>query len=124
MNLTELLTWIWSVLNSPAAITAIAGGLLWLLNRMYTRKPTWVRYEGTIIAAIKAAEKAIPDEVENKSLLRLNNALQYVLDLYAKIEGKRADEATQAELAEGIQIIHAKLEAAGNLDKPTEEATA
>ena len=124
MNFTELLIWIWSILNSPAAITAIAGGLLWLLNRMYTRKPTWVRYEGTIIAAIKAAEKAIPDDVENKSLLRLNNALQTVLDLYAKIEGKRADEATQAEMAEGIQIIHAKLEAAGNLDKPAEEATA
>jgi len=109
---------IWSVLNSPAVIALLAGGFLWLLNRLYAARPAWQAFEGSIIAAVKWAEKEIPDDTPNKSLAKLNAALGYVLKVYEELRGKPADADTQAELREGIQIVHAELEASGNLDKP------
>jgi len=108
----------WDVLNSPAVIAIIAAGLLWLLNKLYAAKPAWQAFEGTIIAAVKWAEKEIPDDTPNKALNRLNAALNYVVKVYEEARGKPADAKVKAELREGIQIVHAELEASGNLDKP------
>ena len=52
MNWTALLQVAWDVINSPAVIALMAGGLLWLLNRLYAAKPAWQAFEGTIIAAV------------------------------------------------------------------------
>ena len=108
----------WDVINSPAVIALLAGGLLWLLNKLYAAKPAWQAFEGTIIAAVKWAEKEIPDDTPNKALNRLNAALNYVVKVYEESRGKPADAKVKAELREGIQIVHAELEASGNLDKP------
>ena len=112
----------WNVLNSPAVIALLAGGLLWLLNRLYAARPAWQAFEGSIIAAVKLAEKEIPDGTPNKALSRLDAALNYVLKVYEEARGKPADAKTKAELREGIQIVHAELEASGVLDshKPGE----
>jgi len=115
MNMTAILEAVWAALNSPAGITAVAGLILWALNRLYARKPAWKAYEGTIISGIKFAEKRIPDDTENKSLNRLDHALRYVLKAYEEINGKRASEKTAAELKEGIQVKHADLESSGAL---------
>ena len=122
MNWTAFLQVAWDVVNSPAVITLIAGGLLWLLNRLYAAKPAWQAFEGTIIAAVKWAEKEIPDDTPNKAFNRLNAALNYVLKVYEEARGKPAGAQTKNELREGIQIVHAELEASGNLDAPVEEA--
>ena len=116
MNWTALLQVAWDVINSPAVIALMAGGLLWLLNRLYAAKPAWQAFEGTIIAAVKWAEKEIPDDTPNKSFNRLNAALNYVLKVYEEARGRPADAQTKNELREGIQIVHAELEASGNLD--------
>ena len=122
MNVETITNGIWTVLNSPVVVMVLAGGLLWLLNRLYAAKPAWQAFEGTIIAGVKWAEKEIPDDAPNKSLSRLDAALNYVLRVYEEARGKQADTQTQAQLREGIQIVHAELEASGNLDKtaPTE----
>ena len=109
----------WSVLNSPAVIAVLAGGLLWLLNRVYAARPAWQAFEGTIIAAVKWAEKEVRDDNPNTALSRLDAALNYVLKVYEEARGKPADAKTEAELREGIQIVHAELEASGVLDRPT-----
>ena len=106
---------LWTVLNSPAGIAALAGLILWALNRLYAAKPEWRQYEGSIIAAIKFAEKEIPDDVPNKSLQRLDTALKYVLQVYEQTNGRRATPDAEANLKEGIQIVHSTLEANGNL---------
>ena len=118
MNWTAFLQVAWDVVNSPAVIALMAGGLLWLLNRLYAAKPAWQAFEGTIIAAVKWAEKEIPDDTPNKAFNRLNAALNYVLKVYEEARGKPADAKTKQELREGIQIVHAELEASGNLDAP------
>jgi hypothetical protein len=105
----------WDVLNSPAVIALMAGGLLWLLNRLYAAKPAWQAFEGTIIAAVKFAEKEIPDDTPNKALYRLNAALNYVVKVYEEARGKPVDAQTKAELREGIQIVHNELDAQGVL---------
>ena len=122
MDFSSICQVIWNVLNSPAVIALLAGGMLWLLNRLYAAKPAWQAFEGTIIAAVKWAEKEIPDDTPNKALNRLNAALNYVTKVYEQARGKPADSKVQTELREGIQIVHAELEASGNLDKaaPTE----
>ena len=114
MNWTTILQVAWDVVNSPALIALAAGGLVWLLNRLYAEKPAWQAFEGTIIAAVKWAEKEIPDDASNKAVKRLDAALAYVLKVYEDARGT-ADARTRQEMREGIQIVHAELEAAGNL---------
>lgn len=124
MNWYTILNVAWDVLNSPAGITVMAGGLLWLLNRLYAAKPAWQAFEGTIIAAVKWAEKEIPADTPNKAFNRLNAALNYVLKVYQEARGKSASAETKNDLREGIQIVHAELEASGSLEgpAPVEEA--
>jgi hypothetical protein len=105
----EYITKIWEYLNTPLAITVIGSIVAFFLSKLWTAKPVWQKYEGTIIAAIKAAEKAVPDNSENKSVKRLDEALQYVLKVYEKANGKATEDIVQ-ELSEGIQIVHNKLE--------------
>lgn len=111
----DVLQIVWQALNSPIGIAAVAGLVLWLLNRLYALKPAWKRFEGTIIAAIKYAEKEIPDDTGNKALSRLDAALRYVVKVYEEATDKRATPKIVADLKEGIQIKHAELEAAGVL---------
>lgn len=101
---------IWEIVNSPVAITLAAMLLVYLLNRLYARKPLWQQWEGTIITAVKMAEKAIPDDVENKAFKRLNEALQYVVRVYEEARGMPPTPEQIDELREGIQIKHAELE--------------
>ncbi len=104
-------------LNSPIAITAVAALALFGLNRLYSKQPLWKKYEGTIVAAIKFAEKKIPDDTENKSLAKLDDALEYVLAVYAKVNAKRPSAKIEHELREGITLTHEVLEKRGSLRK-------
>jgi hypothetical protein len=115
MNGTDILTLLWTAVNSPFGYMTAAAVLLWLLNRLYAAKPGWAAYEGTIISAVKFAEKEIPDDVPNKGLARLDSALKYVLKVYEEVNGKRATTQTAATLKEGIQIVHDNLQANGTL---------
>jgi len=115
MNAETIWNLVWTALNTPVGITVVAGIFLWLLNRLYAAKPGWASYEGAIISGIKFAEKEIPDGSPNKGLARLDAALKYVLKVHEEANGKRATPKLAAEIKEGIQITHDKLEAAGTL---------
>jgi len=115
MTAEQVLTVLWGVLNTPVVITAIAAAALYGLNRLYTAKPAWKKFEGTIITAIKYAEKVVPDDTTNKSLGRLDTALNYVLRVYEEVKGREAPPVVAAELREGVQIVHDELETRGTL---------
>jgi hypothetical protein len=115
MNVETILSAAWAALNSPAGIAVVAGLVLWLLNRVYAARPEWQKYEGAIISAVKFAEKDIPDSTPNKGLARLDAALRYVIRAYEEATGRRASPTVTADLKEGIQITHARLEAQGAL---------
>ncbi len=76
MSGKEVMSLIWSAVNSPIGYVAAAAILVYLLNRLYASKPAWEAYEGTIISAVKFAEKEIPDGTENSGLAKLDAALE------------------------------------------------
>jgi hypothetical protein len=115
MTLEAVLSGLWAALNSPLGIALVAALALWGLNRLYAKKPAWKKYEGHIIAAVKAAEKVIPDGSANTSVRRFDEALKYVLAIYEQVEKGAPDQATLLALREGINLKHAELEAAGQL---------
>jgi hypothetical protein len=107
---------IWTLMNTEAVVVAIASIVGWLLVKLYAAKPEWQKWEGTIIAAVKQAEKAVPDE--QRGWQKFDKALKYVLTVYNATKGHRPSKKVEADLREGIQIVHADLEANGQLNKP------
>lgn len=112
-----IFTFVWDGLNTPAGVAAVAGVFLWVLNRVYAKRPAWKNLEGTIISAVRLAEKNIPDDTKNKSLARLDDALGYVVKVYETANGKKPSRKVRNELLEGVQMMHSKLETAGLLNK-------
>ena len=115
MDWTTILATLWAAINSPAGITAMAGVLIWALNKIYESKHLWQKYEGSVIAAIRFAEKNIDDATPNAGLAKLDAALQYVLKVYEQSAGRRATQAEIAQFTNGIQIVHNGLDAEGLL---------
>jgi len=113
-----VLTFVWATLNTPAGIAVLASVVVFAVNKLYARKPLWKKYQGSVIAAIKFAEKEIPDGSANKAVYRLDTALKYVLRVIEAVEG-RLSESQVRELKEGLQVTHAELEAKGTLNAPT-----
>jgi len=117
LNIIDFLKTVWAAMNSPIGITVAAGIVAWLLERVFLALPAWKAYEGTIIGAIKYAEKEIPDDTENKSLARLDAAIKYVLEVYQACGERPPSPRLLSDLRETISVKHAELEAAGNLAK-------
>ena len=115
----KIMAIVWSFLNSPFGLGMVVTAVIWIGAKIYAARPSWRKYEGAIIEAIKFAEKEIPDDTPNKAAGRINAALQYVLKIHREVNNRGATPEELAELKEGIRIMHAELEANGNLTKPT-----
>lgn len=115
----EIVEKLWDLLNSPAGIVFVAAALLYALNKIYDRRPAWRAFEGSIISAIKFAEKIISDDTKNAGLQKCDEALRYVVKVYAETRGKAPNRKLVESLREGVKIIHAQLEAAGTLGGST-----
>ena len=115
MSWEFVLAGVWEVLNSPVGVSLVASGVLWAINKLYTAKPAWQAYEGALIKAVQWSEREIPDDTANKHLKRADRALQYALKAYERLEGKRADARMTEQLAQGLEVVHTDLEAAGVL---------
>lgn len=105
----------WEIVNEPAFIAGLAGALLWALNKLFAWKPTWERWKGTVIRAIKFAEAEIPDDADSKAARRLDAALQYAIKVIEAAEGRTVKHREREELRDGISRVHAEMEAAGNV---------
>lgn len=115
MDWSQIVELVWSAVNSPAGITFIVGAVIFLLNKLYAKKPGWKKFEGLLMAGVKHAEKAIPDGTENTGLRKFDAALKFVLKVYTKTEGKLPSVKLVKELKEGINLVHDKLEGEGKL---------
>jgi len=114
--LQPILAAIWVFINSPAGITLMATLALAALNLIAQKKPTWAKYEGHIVHAVKTAEKAIPNDTPNAALARLDMALQYVIKVYENANGRAPSDKVVHELKEGINLVHRDLEASDKSD--------
>jgi hypothetical protein len=108
-----MLDFIVRVLNADAVIALIPTvGLMivaWATRR--SSKATRVaelvaKYSGTIISGIKQAEKAIPDDADNKAIRRLDMALQYVVKVIEQYERKQLGSDERGAIESAISEIH------------------
>jgi hypothetical protein len=103
------------LLESPAVQTAVIGAIAWAFVKLFERKTEWVKYKGYIIAAVKFAEKSVPDDAENKALRRMDEALKRFITLY-EIAEKAAPTATLLDTVRAqISVVHDQLESEGTL---------
>ncbi|HSW00021.1 MAG TPA: hypothetical protein VLI39_07605 [Sedimentisphaerales bacterium] len=102
---------LWAVMNSPFVISTLAALFVALLNWAYARKPWLSKYEGTLIAAVKYAEKTIPDGTPNKALARLDEALKYALRVIETRTGVPLSAVEVSAVVERLQVVHSEVEA-------------
>lgn len=101
--------WIWKFLNSPVGVSIVSLVVAYALGRLWKAKPEWrkvfEKYRPYFFDAIRAAEKAIPDDTENKSAKRLDEALKYLLgfpfleDVHEDILLRAIEQAHEIESA-------------------------
>lgn len=106
MNTETIITF----MNTPIGY-AIAGFIiLFVINKIFSAKPRWAKYEGYMISAVKFAEKAIGDKTENAGLARADSALKYFIKSYTEAKGKKPSTKLIEKVQEGLPIVHDKLE--------------
>ena len=120
MNTTELLEIVNDLFHSPIGFSLLWVGLVtlffWLASRFNPFQEKWKQYEGSIITAIRLAEREIPDDTPHKGLARLDAALKFVLKAYAEANhGKHPSADLTEQLKQAIQIKHDELERRGSL---------
>lgn len=88
--------------QSQGFIGVLLAAWAYAAAKLFTRKPKWRvyydQYRGVLIAAVRYAEKAIPDDVEDKSAKRLDAALKYTLQIIG--------QADQASLSQAVNVVH------------------
>ena len=106
--------WLWTMLNSPVAATVIASILAAILGKIFLAKPEWKvvyeKYKPAFMAAVKYAEKLIPDETPSAGLRRLDVALQKVVEIDAALNSVPTPILTQV-----MNMVHAEAESGGNI---------
>lgn len=120
MNIAELFDALNSLFNSAFGFAVVWAAFVslffWLSSKFNPFQEKWREWEGSIITAIKLAEKEIPDDVPNAGLARLDAALRFVLKAYADANnGKQPSAKLIEQLKQGIQIKHAELDRFGGL---------
>jgi len=102
---------IWTFVNSPLGLSANGFILVFLLGKMFTAKPKWKvyadKYKPLLIAAVKKAEKEIDDDCANRSLLRLDVAMKFILAVDSKLD--------HSALKDAITAVHAEAEKDKNI---------
>ncbi len=117
---SELAKALWVFFNSAPGVAMMGVVVAAIMKRIFMKRPDWWAWEGTIIAAIKYAEKAIDPtkDPKVKSLAKLDTALQYILRVYEEQKGitsYQTPESVINDFKEGIQITQQEMEVEGTL---------
>ena len=103
-----------AVLNSTAVQMLIFAGIIYVGGKLFGKFPKirkfYVKYKGEMIRVIKMVESEIADNTDNKSLLRLDKALQYMIMLVEKRENRILSDSEKDELRTTISEVHNEIE--------------
>jgi len=109
------------LLNTQAAQTIIIAGLIYLFGKLTIKVPSikvfYDKYKGEMARIVKLVEVEIPDNTNNKSLHRLDLALQYVIQLIETKENRKLSDAEVLEVRSAISEVHLEVQASGGLNK-------
>jgi hypothetical protein len=119
-SLTDILTaFTNSVFGFLLGMASVFVLVFWTLGKIDPFNEKWRQWEGSIITAIKRAEKKVPSETPHAGATKLNTALDHVLKDYADANGgKKPAKRLRQQLRQGIQTKHAELDRFGELSKP------
>ena len=99
-----------TIITSNAAIAVVVGALAaWFIK--WTGTSTGEKYKdwwGYALWAVKMAEKAIPDDSDNKGLKKLDYACKLFVDKYEKATGKAIE--TDGDLSAVANLIEQAVE--------------
>ena len=111
-----------NLLSTNAAIALIVGAFAtYIIKWLATNQGEQFRkYEGWAIAAVKAAEKAIPDDVPHKGAAKLDYALRLFTKKYEQAVGHEVGADESAKIDAWLSEIHEVLAEAGTL-QPAEK---
>ena len=110
----EVIQVVWTALNTPAGVAFIASVFIYILNKLFSYKPTWKKiyekWEGSLVSAIKFAEKTIDDKSENKSQRKLDQALKYMIKVFEDTKGRMPKRKELEAIKEGLNKKHSELD--------------
>lgn len=93
------------VVNSPLVVAIVSGLFLSLVTHLFTRNPAWVtyydKYKGAFFDAVRAAERAIPDDTANVAMARADFAMKLLLRIEPALTNARA-----IDLQRGLSAAH------------------
>ena len=119
MSWKDILQMVWDLINSGPGITMIAAILLYLLNKLWAKKPKWKalyeEYEGALISAVKGAERL----AEGAGKEKLEKALELVVEVLERNVGRTATESEKVALTIALGKAHDKLEESGVIKNPS-----
>lgn len=104
-----------NILNQPVVVTFIVTGFAWLIAKLFTAKPEWIKYEGFMISAVKFAEKEIPDGTINAGLARADAALKAFIAAYERQYKAHPTQKLVDAVKLNMPLIHQMLESEGAL---------
>jgi len=98
------------LLNTDAAVATVASIAAWLIASLFKKKPSWqkyyTKYKPIFVDAIRYAEETIPDDTDNKSLKRLDVALNYAIRVIEESRGSKVAKAETDPIVEAINETH------------------
>lgn len=105
----------WGLMNTPMGFAISGFIILFVINKIFDKRPGWSKYEGFMISAIRQAEKWIPNDTDSNVLGKADKALEYFIKSYEKAKGKKPSKKVLADVQNGMSIVHHKIE--GDLKK-------
>jgi hypothetical protein len=106
----QILTYV----NSSAGVTILGAVLVFILGKLFQKKPEWKlvyeKYFPIIMRGVKYAEKTIPNNAPNTALARADAALRFIIDLEPKLA-----RISPTVLVQAITMVHAAAETNENI---------
>jgi hypothetical protein len=120
MSWKDVIAALWNLIDSGPGIALLAAVLVYILNKVWAKKPAWrtfyEKYEGTLIAAVKQAEKLVDGSSEGSSGRKLEKALELVVEVLERVHGQdTVSKKEKAAITEALSKTHDNLERGGKL---------
>lgn len=106
----RIISFLWSPTGIGVVCAVIATVLAIVVKRVPRVGQLYETHKGTLFDAVKAAERAIPDDTQNTGLRRLDAALKYLVQAAPELA-----KAKPHVLSELVNKAHAEAEERGKL---------
>ena len=102
------------ILNTSTAQAVVIWFFVFLSARLFKKYPKvetfYMKYKGDMLRVVKRVEKEIDDSTENKSLLKLDMALKYIIEIIESREKRMLSEEEVLQIKNNISEVHHEID--------------